>query len=83
MNVMYIFLVFFHFLRYDVHVAPYFHTCDPCFLSYDVIGRTETTVEDTGYILDKGNINETLPENRRHFNKCGIMLEMSTFVIFN
>lgn len=40
-------------LHIDVHLMPFWNQCDFCQIDYDVIGKVETSTEDTEYIFNK------------------------------
>ena len=53
---------------YDVHVKPYWHTCDVCNIRYKFIAKTETLDEDTEVILNRVNATDVLPVEKRRLN---------------
>lgn len=54
---------------FDVHVKPYWHTCDMCRIDFDVIGKTETFEADTEFIMRSANFKvDSLPPEKRRLN---------------
>ena len=43
------------------HIQTYWSKCALCYLDFDVIGKTETAIEDLRYIATKANLHGTLP----------------------
>lgn len=44
----------------DEHARPYWKNCNFCIIDYDVIGKIETSKEDTRYIFEKKGLQEKL-----------------------
>ena len=60
------------------HIQTYWSKCALCYLNFDVIGKTETAVEDLRYIATKAKLRDSLPADiRLHSSSGGPTLKLA------